>query len=144
MSKEVFFVMHIKKIILLLTITMILAMAACSNKAISDEKVKDVDYTVVAEADIPDTLRNAIEEKKEEPFKLSYSDGESLYIAVGYGRQSSGGYSIVVDELYMTDSNIVYATTLTGPDNNSVITDKPSFPYMVVKTEYTDCEVIYE
>lgn len=136
--------MYIKRITAVLIILAMALTSACSSKAVSDEKVKDIDYTVVAEADIPETLRNAIEERKEEPFKLSYSDGEALYIAVGYGRQSSGGYSIVVDELYMTESNIVYATTLTGPDGNAVSTDKPSFPYMVVKTEYTDCEVIYK
>lgn len=38
----------------------------------------------------------------------------TLYLVVGYGRQPTGGYSIIVDELYTTENTIVFATTLTG------------------------------
>ena len=63
---------------------------------------------------------------------------------VGYGKQSSGGYSIVVDDLYMTDTNIVIATTLKGPEQASSGQETPSYPYLVVKTEYVDRQIIYE
>jgi len=133
-----------KKIMILFMAVSVLMLTSCKTGKITEDKVKDIDYTVVTDADIPDTLRNAIEEKKEESFKLSYSDGEALYIAVGYGRQQSGGYSITVDDLYLTSNNIVFATTLNGPGKEASGTDTPSYPYLIVKTEYMDCEIVYE
>lgn len=116
----------------------------CSVEKISDKKVKDVDYTIVTEAEIPQTLMTSIEERKSAPFKLSYSDNKELYIVVGYGEQPSGGYSIVVDELYLTENTIVFATTLEGADKQQEMEVNPTYPYIVVKMEYIDYEVIYK
>ncbi len=52
--------------------------------------------------------------QKEEEFRLTYSAGSDLYLAVGYGAQSSGGYSIQVKELYLTENGIVLDTELLG------------------------------
>lgn len=136
--------MPCKKITAVLCISVLLVLTACSSKSISDKKVRDIDYTVVADADVPGTLRNAIEEKKEEPFKLSYSDGAEMYIAIGYGKQASGGFSIVVDDLYLTDSHILFATTLKGPEQEAESTEAPTYPYLIVKMEYMDKEIMYE
>lgn len=136
--------MPCKRIRTILCICVMFLLTACSTQSISDKKVQDIDYTVVADADVPDTLRNAIEEKKEEPFKLSYSDGAELYIAIGYGKQPSGGFSIVVDNLYLTESNILFATTLKGPEQEAESTEAPTYPYLIVKMEYMDKEIIYE
>lgn len=129
---------------LVLMILVVNCISACSVDSISDKKVSQVDYTVVADEDLPETLKTAIEEKKSGPFKLSYIDQGEMYIAVGYGEQQSGGYSIVVDDLYMTESNMVIATTLTGPEEEVKGQGTPSYPYLVVKTEYVDCQIIYE
>lgn len=121
-----------------------LLLSGCSGQQLSEDKKKNVSYTVVEDAEIPETLKNAIEEKKESPFKLSYSDKDELYIVIGYGKQSTGGYSIVVDDLYMTDTNMVFATTLKGSDEKVETEETVSYPYLVVKTEYIDCEIVYE
>ena len=60
-----------KIIRILLIIIMAYTMSACSAIDVSDKKVSQIDYTVVTEDDLPDTLKSAIEEKKNEPFKLS-------------------------------------------------------------------------
>lgn len=57
-----------------------------------------------------------IAEKGTEPFKLTYSDNQNLYISIGYGEQKTGGYSIAVDALYLTDDAIYVSTSLLGPD----------------------------
>ena len=56
------------------------------------------------------------------------------YIAAGYGEQMSGGYSIVVDDLFLSDNAIIFATTLKGPESERK-GDKPTYPYIVVKME---------
>lgn len=119
-------------------------LCACGAQKVSDKKVSDVSFSVVNEEDIPETLLTAIEEKKMEPFKLSYSDNNDLYLVVGYGRQPTGGYSIIVDELYTTENTIVFATTLNGPGEKDIIQEAETYLYIVVKMEYLDYEVIYK
>ncbi len=122
----------------------VLLLSACGMKKTSEEKVQDVEFTVVGDEEIPETLKNAIEEKKKGAFKLSYADNNDLYLVAGYGEQPTGGYSIVVDELYTTDSTIVFATTLKGPEEAENIQNFITYPYIVVKMEYLDYEVIYK
>lgn len=122
----------------------LIMLAACGVETASDKKVKDIDFTVVSEDDIPETLKNAIEEKKTGPFKLSYCDNTEQYLVVGYGEQKSGGFSIVVDGLYTTENTIVFATTLKGPEASAAVTEAVSYPYIVVKMEYIEYEVVFQ
>ena len=61
--------------------------------------------------------------------------GEELYIAIGYGEQPSGGYSITVNEFYETPDSLFIDTTLLGPGSAENVTDTPTTPYIVIKTE---------
>ncbi len=113
---------------------------------LSDERVKlrDLDFTVLSEELIPEELAGIIAEKKAEAFKLTYSDNEFLYICIGYGEQATGGYSIAVNELYLTDSAVYVNTLLLGPQPSEKNNPAPSYPYIVIKTEYLDQTVIFE
>lgn len=113
---------------------------------LSDERVKlrDLEFTVLSEEKIPEELKTIIEEKKAQPFKLTYSDNEYLYISIGYGEQATGGYSIAVNELYLTDNAIYVNTNLIGPDASEKSNPAASYPYIVIKTEYLDETVIFE
>ena len=134
-----------KKITRITSLVLIITMlGACSITEMSDKKVSDIGYTVIGEEDLPETLAKAIDEKKAEPFKLSYVDNNDLYLVVGYGSQPTGGYSIVVDELYTTESTLVFGTTLKGPGDATSISDAETYPYITVKTEYIDCEIIFK
>ena len=62
-------------------------LTACSVEKEELEKVRDLEFTVVGETDLPEELKNVIEEKKMGPFKLTYTDAQNLYIVVGYGEQ---------------------------------------------------------
>ena len=95
-----------------LWLSLIHILAGCSASKDSGAKVRDLDFTVAGDMDVPDELKNLIAEKQQQPFKLTYSDEQNLYIAVGYGVQPTGGYSISVNELYLTDNSIVINTEL--------------------------------
>ena len=84
------------------------------------DKVRDLDFTVAGDMDVPDELKKLIAEKQQQPFKLTYSDEQNLYIAVGYGVQPTGGYSISVNDLYLTDNSIVINTELKGPEKGGM------------------------
>lgn len=113
---------------------------------LSQEKIKlrDLDFTVLSEEKIPEQLAAIIEEKKESAFQITYSDNANLYICIGYGKQETGGYSIAVDELYLTDTNICVSTTLLGPEASEKSNKTPSYPYIVIKTEFLEQTVTFE
>lgn len=115
---------------------------------LSEERIKlrDLEFTVLSEEKIPAELMNIIEEKKAAPFKLTYSDNEFLYITIGYGEQATGGYSIAVNELYLTDNAIYVNTNLLGPDGTTQSENEnvSSYPFIVLKTEYLDETVVFE
>lgn len=117
---------------------------ACSVEKDDLKKVRDLEFTVVGETDLPEELKQVIGEKKTAPFKMTYTDDQNLYIAVGYGEQENGGYSISVRELYLTENAIVADTELLGPESAEQTGAEKSYPYIVVKTEYLEEPVIFQ
>ena len=118
-----------------LTVFLILGTLGCSAKEeIPEDKINDLDFTVVGEDQQPDSLKDIIAEKYADAFQISYTLGEDLYIAVGYGEQPSGGYSISVNAFYETEDTVVIDTTLIGPGKAENVTKTPTRPYIVVKT----------
>ena len=103
-----------------------------------------LEFTVMSENELPEELKQMVQEKQTAPFKLTYSDDQNLYIAVGYGEQTGGGYSIAVKSLYLTDNSIVYDTELLGPENGEEAGEEKSYPYIVVRTEFLEEPVIFE
>lgn len=119
-------------------------LSACKNKKGDIEKIRDLEFTVVEDADLPEKLATIIEEKKGNPFKLTYSNEDYLYIVQGYGGQKSGGYSVTVNELYLTENAIHVKTNLIGPGKDEPVTQNITYPYVVIKTEYLDKLVYFE
>ena len=119
-------------------------LTACSVEKGDLKKVRDLEFTVVGETDLPEELKQVIGEKKTAPFKMTYTDDQNLYIAVGYGEQENGGYSISVRELYLTENAIVADTELLGPESAEQTGAEKSYPYIVVKTEYLEGPVIFQ
>lgn len=120
-------------------------LTGCDMSGERNIKLRDLDFTVLSEEKIPEELKTVIAEKGSEPFRLTYSDNQNLYISIGYGEQKTGGYSIAVDELYLTDDAVHVSTSLLGPDitGQKSGAGKPTTPYIVIKTELLDKTVIY-
>lgn len=130
--------------VLLLLIAAALGLFGCKKDESEIKKLKDLEFTVVEDADLPGELKEIIDEKKEKPFRLHYSNNESLYIVVGYGKQNSGGYSIAVEELFLTNNAIYIDTNLIGPSQDDLVTQGVTYPYIVVKLEYMDKKIVFE
>lgn len=126
-----------KKVIALtmLAAALVFCTLGCSKEeAAEEDKIEDIDFTVVGEDQQPDSLKDIITEKYADAFQISYTLGEDLYIAIGYGEQPSGGYSISVNAFYETQDTLVIDTTLIGPGKAENVTKTPTRPYIVVKT----------
>lgn len=135
-----------KRVILPIAMLLLISLftVGCGISEGRNEKIKDLDFTVVGEAEIPEELLTLIEEEKVEVFKRTFTDNEYLYICVGYGEQPTGGYSIAVNELYLTANAINIDTNLIGPGIEDQKREVASYPYIVVKLEYLDKTVVFD
>lgn len=122
----------------------LLFLAGCSFLSGNSGKVKDLEFTVVSDENLSDELKGILNERKESPFKVTFNDKEYLYICIGYGKQDTGGYSIAVDSLYLTEEAIRVSTSLLGPGPEDETGTSASYPYIVLKTEYLDIPVVFE
>ena len=127
-----------------LVLVFLCVMCGCSKKEAAPEKVRDLELTVVAKENRPEEFLQIVESKKAIPFKFTFNDGEYLYICVGYGEQESGGYSITVEDLYLTQNAIYAKTCLIGPGPDVPDDGVYSYPYIVLKTEYLDYSVVFD
>lgn len=130
----------LRLVAILLSVVLGIALTGCKE----EEKIRDLDFTVISADCAPEELLNEIEGKKQEEFQMSFQDGNYLYLCVGYGEQKTGGYSICVKDLYLTESSIVLDTTLLGPKHtNENKVSENSYPYIIIKMEYIDAVVIF-
>lgn len=128
-------------------IVLLLAITGMLNGCIvqqGQEKIEDLEFTVMDPADLPEELQQEILTRQKEDFSLTYSDQEYLYIARGYGEQETGGYCISIDQCYRTSNTICVKTTLTGPETGEKVNAAPSCPYIVIKLELRQKEVVFQ
>lgn len=139
-----------KIILMILLICMCIVMCgifcSCSITGVSKENEsdkEDVEFDIVSDEKLPSELKKIINERKEKLFKTTFEDGGDLYIVVGYGKQPTGGYSIKVNELYETNNGLYIKTEFMGPSKSETVTQAVSYPYIVVKTKYSDKPVVF-
>ncbi|MDD3204896.1 MAG: protease complex subunit PrcB family protein [Lachnospiraceae bacterium] len=119
-------------------------LCSCGSGKEEVQKGKALEYTVVTDNEMPEELKANLEEKKIDGFKITYTDNGYLYICVGYGEQKSGGYSIFVKDLYLSENAIYIDTNLSGPTLEEAESSGKSYPYIVIKTEFIDKTVVFD
>lgn len=119
-------------------------LCACSVEQTDTKKLRDVEYTVVAPEEVPEELASQIDEAKAEQFKLTFGDNGYLYIARGYGTKDTSGYSVEVPECFETSNAVYIKTNLLGPSKGEGVLKKPTCPYVVIKIEYSDKNVVFD
>lgn len=132
-----------KRRCLLGVLVMVICIGGCSKDK-KDEKISDIDFTVCDDSKVPKEFLDEINRKKTDDFFATFSDGDYMYVAKGYGKQPTGGYSIVVEELYNTEKDVVLDTGLIGPGQKDLVLREATYPYIVVKMEYTQKDVVYD
>ena len=127
----------------LLMITVLVTLFGCGIEKTDGNRLQDLEYEII-EDEIPKELAEKIEEKKSADFNLTYENDKYLYIVRGYGEQETGGYSIQILDLYLTQNAVVLHTNLKGPSKDEVKNAAPSYPYIVIRIEHTDKNVIFQ
>ena len=59
---------------LILSIIVLSVLSGCNVKKDDEEKVRDLEFTVVGEADVPQQLQAIVAEKRTQPFKMTFTD----------------------------------------------------------------------
>lgn len=131
-----------------IVVAIAILLSGCKIATIKEQKVQDVPYEIIEKNEVPGELRQEIESSKKTEMWLSYADRQKgkgdLYIVRGYGEQETAGYSIQVDNCYETENTLVIRTTLLGPQKEKRVHKKQTCPYIVIKTAYTEKQIIYE
>lgn len=122
---------------------LVLIFAGCAGKD-DMEKLRDVEFTVVSPEEVPEELASQIDENRKEEFQLTYADKGCLYIARGYGERETSGYSVEVSACYETKDVICMETELLGPPKDEEILKKSTCPYVVIKIEFVDKNVVFK
>ncbi len=132
-------------LLVIVTVGIVMSAVAVSGcaKTGGEEQLTPVDFTVVSFDDIPKDFLAQIEEKKSADFRLSYTADGWLYIARGYGQQSSGGYSIAIKEVTMSDNAVYFDSELIGPNQGEAVNKLATYPYVVVKLEDAGRSVVF-
>lgn len=118
--------------------------SGCEVEQYDDTKVADLDFTLLAQEDIPKQVMDVINESKTENFRKTYTDKDYLYIIIGYGAQPTTNYSIVIEDLYEAKNAIFVSSMLKGPSKHEEVVEKETYPYVVLKLNYSDKTVIFK
>lgn len=120
------------------------SLAGCVTKTEETGKLKDLEFTVVRQEDIPEEMAALISEQEGRPFQMTYTDQGYLYIGQGYGEKPTTGYSVEVAEVYETRNAVGFRTVLHGPGKEEEVYGKTTRPYVVVKLEAMEKPVQFE
>ena len=121
---------------LLCLAVLFLMLGGCQMIRIEEENRTPLAYTVIEDSQIPEEMQELIREKKETEFQIAYQKGTELFLAKGYGRQMSGGYSIQVEEMSESENAVFCRTRLLGPSKEDQ-GGEPSCPCIVLKIKNT-------
>lgn len=116
---------------------------ACSFMDSKAKEEKMLDFVLLTDSVVPEELKSIIDAKGEEAYKLTYKDDEYLYICVGYGKQKSDGYSIIVEKLCEREDAICVKCLLVGESSGNELM-KDYCPRIVIRTKYSELPVIFE
>ena len=133
-----------KKFLSVLWIFLIVCCLTGCKKEEELKVIKNLDFTVVSEERLPEELLTQINEKKLSPFKITFMDDGYVYICIGYGEQSTGGYSISVNALDQLANAIRVDTNLIGPKPDTEKKEGKSYPYIVIKTVDLGMPVVFD
>lgn len=127
-----------------LSLTMILLTGCAVPFSEEKEEGEPLSFTVISKEVTPKEVLAEMEKRGTEPFQFTFRDGEEMYVCVGYGAQKGQGYSICVDECTKKEDVLYINMTLLGPEAGKGSERGISYPYIVIRTEYTELPVLVE
>lgn len=133
-----------KRRLLAILISVATILTSCKGGISDQEEKENLKFIVISEECLSEELYELILEHKEQDMKLTYSDEEYLYICRGYGERATGGYSIGINDLYVTSNAIYVNTSLIGPSKEEQKNMVKTYPYIVIRIEKRTETVVFD
>jgi hypothetical protein len=129
--------------VLFFCLAAIVLLGGCQLAGSEKETGQAQEFTIVPSDEVPEELDTIIQENLQGEIRLTFEDQGILYLVRGYGEQKSGGYSIAVDNVGLSeDGTTLYVdTSLIGPTDDQKIGNETSYPYIVIRMKDTEAEV---
>lgn len=129
---------------LFLFLTVIFLTISCGRLG-DEENRKALPFEICKETQLPDELKNIIDERKEKEFQFVYENSACRYVAVGFGRQKNEEYAVAVKEFYEGEEVIVLDTILKNTDweEGKETGEAAVCPYLVIRCELTEKPVVF-
>ena len=128
---------------------LVIADVPCSGMGVIRKKPeitgeKSAAFQLMSEREIPEELKEWMEQEKAHPFMLTYAVEQDIYAARSYGPQNKTGYQIKVDAVLEGEKTVRIQTSLLGPEKGEKTKDVVTYPYVVVKLKKTEKEILFE
>ena len=101
----------------------------------------DLEYEIVDGSEVPQKVHERIFHKQKERFGFTYQDGDSQYMALGYGVVPTSGYQIQILAVKEDAARIIVAADLIAPQPEQVIRHTETYPSMILKIANTEKQV---
>ena len=119
-----------------LVVLLTICLSACGQKFVWKKNMwktsEKVSYEICLEQNMPEYLRELVEEKKNHKGSFTYTDSEHMYMVACYGTKEKSGYCIQVENVEKSEENIQVTLHLLGPAEGTEV-KKASTPYIVLK-----------
>lgn len=132
---------HFYRMMTVIILTCIM-LCGCSKENPPD-KIADADFTVITGSDIPEELQSLINERKKNPFSLTFTDQSYLYVVRGYGKQSCGGYKITVNDFCKREDGLYFDTELSVPKATILMSAVPIL-ILLSKQNMSTCRSVFQ
>ncbi|MBQ4282356.1 MAG: protease complex subunit PrcB family protein [Lachnospira sp.] len=143
-NRKYYAVLILKLTIIVFIVATAYFLTGCSATDMGSEKVSELDFTVVEDADLPVELKKLIDEKKATTLRMTYTTKDYTYMVVGYGTQETSGYSIKVNDVYLGENAVCMDVSLIGPAADEPVSETQTTPYIVVKIEKREEPVVFK
>lgn len=99
---------------------------------------KKVDYTVISEKDIANIkkLKGWYDQKNQKQGIFYRKSGKSIYVLIGAGEKTTGGYSIKIEDAYYESADTVFmSATITPPGNDVNVIMMLTYPSILMRID---------
>jgi len=122
-----------KSLIPVMVLALLVLVAGCGEKTVGGPT--EMSFQRVEEEQLPEDVKNWLNEKINEYGKDTFAHEEKLYILVAYGEKPTAGYIVEIDKVEKADGNINVYASFQDPAAGDMVATVITYPYDLVVIE---------
>lgn len=107
-----------------------------------NKRVENMEYKIINESEAPQPVKDWLNKNKyKEDYAVIHTE-KHTFILITRGEKKTGGYGLELTKLEKQDNKIAVFVEYTDPKPDQVVIQVVTYPYLIVKLEKTDEELI--